>query len=122
MRFYLDLSFVSGPHLNKIYNAINLIPHRPVKSHETNSEALPQYVELEFSGSLTDFEDALHSSLKRNSIVEYVVAQDSQKENTITLLKSGDLGQLGIYFCDFCGGFFNTEEGKYLHERAHYFY
>ena len=122
MRFYLDLSFVSGQHLNEIFNAINLIPHRPVKSHEINSEAPPQYVELEFSGSLTDFEDALHSSLKRNSIVEYVVAQDSQKENTITLLKSGDLGQLGIYFCDFCGAFFNTEEGKYLHERVHYFY
>ncbi len=122
MRFYLDLSFVSGQHLNEIFNAINLIPHRPIKSHEINSEALSQYVEFEFSGSITDFEDALHLSLKRNSIVDYVVAQDSQKENTFTLLKSGDLGQLGIYFCDFCGAFFNTEEGKYLHERAHYFY
>lgn len=122
MRFYLDLSFVSGQHLNEIFNAINLIPHRPIKSHEINSEALSQYVEFEFSGSITDFEDALHLSLKRNSIIDYVVAQDSQKENTFTLLKSGDLGQLGIYFCDFCGAFFNTEEGKYLHERAHYFY
>jgi hypothetical protein len=122
MRFYLDLTFVSGQHLNEIFNAINLIPHRPIKSHEINSEALSQYVEFEFSGSITDFEDALHLSLKRNSIIDYVVAQDSQKENTFTLLKSGDLGQLGIYFCDFCGAFFNTEEGKYLHERAHYFY
>ena len=122
MRFYLDLSFVSGQHLNEILNAINLIPHRPIKSHEINSEALPQYIEFEFSGSITDFENTLHLSLKRNSIVNYVVAQDSQKENTFTLLKSGDLGQLGIYLCDFCGAFFNTEEGKYLHERAHYSY
>ena len=122
MRFYLDLSFVSGQHLNEILNAINLIPHRPIKSHEISSEALPQYVEFECSGSMTDFEDVLRLSLKRNSIVDYVVAQDSQKENTFTLLKSGDLGQLSIYFCDFCGAFFNTEEGKYLHERVHYFY
>ncbi|WP_458721679.1 hypothetical protein [Candidatus Nitrosocosmicus sp. R] len=116
------MSFVSGQHLNEIFKAINLIPQRPIKSQEVNSEALSQYVEFEFSGSITDFEDALHLSLKRNFIVDYVVAQDSQKENTFTLLKSGDLGQLGIYFCDFCGAFFNTEEGKYLHERAHYFY
>ena len=122
MRFYLDLSFVPGPQMNEIFNAINQIPHRLIGSQEINSVALPQYVEFEFSGSITDFEDVLHLSLKRNSIVDYVVAQDSQNENTFTLLKSGDLGQLSIYFCDFCGAFFNTEEGKYLHERVHYFY
>ncbi len=122
MRFYLDLSFVSGQHLNEILNAINLIPHRPIKSHEISSEALLQYVEFEFSGSVIDLENALRLSFERNSITEYEVTQDSQKENTLTLLKSGDLGQLGIYFCDFCGAFFNSEEGKYIHERAHYFF
>ena len=122
MRFYMDLSFVPVLQMNEIFNAINQIPHRLIGSQEINSVALPQYVEFEFSGSMTDFEDVLHLSLKRNSIVDYVVAQDSQKENTFTLLKSGDLGQLSIYFCDFCGAFFNTEEGKYLHERVHYFY
>ena len=122
MRFYMDLSFVPVLQMNEIFNAINQIPHRLIGSQEINSVALPQYVEFEFSGSITDFEDVLHLSLKRNSIVDYVVAQDSQNENTFTLLKSGDLGQLSIYFCDFCGAFFNTEEGKYLHERAHYFY
>jgi len=122
MRFYLDLSFVPGPQMNEIFNAINLIPHRLIGSQEINSVALPQYVEFEFSGSINDFEDALHSSLEKNSILDYVVTRDSLKENTFTLLKTGDLGQLGIYFCDFCGAFFNSEEGKYIHERAHYFY
>jgi len=122
MRFYMDLSFVPVLQMNEIFNAINQIPHRLIGSQEINSVALPQYVEFEFSGSINDFEDALHSSLEKNSILDYVVTRDSLKENTFTLLKTGDLGQLGIYFCDFCGAFFNTEEGKYLHERVHYFY
>ena len=122
MRFYLDLSFVPGPQMNEIFNAINLIPHRLIGSQEIKSVALPQYVEFEFSGSINDFEDALRSSLEKNSILDYVVTRDSLKENTFTLLKTGDLRQLGIYFCDFCGAFFNSEEGKYIHERAHYFY
>ena len=122
MRFYLDLSFVPGPQMNEIFNAINLIPHRLIGSQEIKSVALPQYVEFEFSGSINDFENTLRSSLEKNSILDYVVTRDSLKENTFTLLKTGDLGQLGIYFCDFCGAFFNSEEGKYIHERAHYFY
>lgn len=122
MRFYLDLSFVPGPQMNEIFNAINLIPHRLIGSQEIKSVALPQYVEFEFSGSINDFENTLRSSLEKNSILDYVVTRDSLKENTFTLLKTGDLGQLGIYFCEFCGAFFNSEEGKYIHERAHYFY
>ena len=122
MRFYLDLSFVPGPQMNEILNAINLIPHRLIGSQEIKSVALPQYVEFEFSGCINDFGNALRSSLEKNSILDYVVTRDSLKENTFTLLKTGDLGQLGIYFCEFCGAFFNSEEGKYIHERAHYFY
>ncbi len=122
MRFYLDLSFVSDQHINGILNCINMISSRLHNSQEINSEKFPPYAEFEFSGSIADFEDALRLSLERNSIIDYVVTQDSQKENTFTLLKGGDLGQLGIYFCEFCGAFFNSEDGKYIHERAHYLY
>jgi hypothetical protein len=122
MRFYLDLSFVSGQHINEILNCINEMSCSLINFQEINSETSPRYAEFEFSGSIADFEDAIRLSLERNSIVDYVVTQDSQKENTFTLLKAGDLGQLGIYFCDFCGAFFNSEEEKYIHERAHYFY
>ncbi|HEX5187180.1 MAG TPA: hypothetical protein VFV86_09850, partial [Nitrososphaeraceae archaeon] len=65
MRFYLDLSFVPDPQMIEIFNAINLIPHRLIGSQEIKSVALPQYVEFEFSGSINDFEDALHSSLEK---------------------------------------------------------
>ena len=122
MKFYLDLTFVPGPQRNEILSVISVISNIAINSHETNLVKLTQYVEFEFSGSLIDFEDMVRSSLERIPNLDYVVTQDSLKENTLTLLKTGDLEQLAIYFCDFCGAFFNSEEGKYLHERAHYLY
>ncbi|HKU84415.1 MAG TPA: hypothetical protein VJP58_10270 [Candidatus Nitrosocosmicus sp.] len=122
MKFFLDLTFVPGPQRNEILSAISVISNIPINSPEINFKELPQYVEFEFSGSLIDFEDILRTSLERISYLDYIVTQDSLKENTLTLLKTGDLEQLDIYFCDFCGSFFNSEEGKYIHERAHYLY
>ncbi|CAN5806426.1 hypothetical protein BH23THE1_BH23THE1_18590 [soil metagenome] len=115
------MSFVSGRHINEILNCISVLSYRLVNFQEINSDTFPQYAEFEFSGPIADFEDALRLSMERNSTVDYVVTQDSQKENTFTLLKAGDLGQLSIYFCVFCVAFFNSEEEKYIHERAHYF-
>ncbi len=77
---------------------------------------------FEFHGSIKEFEDLLASILHKKSIKEYVIAQDMEKENTIAILKSGDLGQLGILSCDFCGAVFHSEDEKYIHQRAHYFY
>ena len=77
---------------------------------------------FEFHGSIKEFEDLLTSALHKKSIKEYVIAQDTEKENTLSILKSGDLGQSGILSCDFCGAVFHSEDEKYIHQRAHYFY
>ena len=77
---------------------------------------------FEFHGSIKEFEGLLTSILFKNSIKEYVITQDMEKENTIAILKSGDLRQLGILVCDFCGAVFHSEDEKYIHQRAHYFY
>jgi hypothetical protein len=77
---------------------------------------------FEFHGSLKEFEGLLTSILLKNSIKEYVIAQDMEKENTIAILKAGDIRQLGILVCDFCGAVFHSEDEKYIHQRAHYFY
>ena len=122
MRYYLDLSFVSSQHINNIFNSIKLLSKPLIKSQEIEAEALPLYAEFEYDGTMDDFEEGLRLSLQRNSIMDYVLTRDSHKENTFTLLKTGDLGQLGIYFCDYCGAFFNSGDEKYIHERAHYFY
>jgi|SRR6188472_33911 hypothetical protein len=122
MKFYLDLTFVPGPQRNEILSVIGVILNIPNNSHETHLVDLSQYVQFEFSGSFIDFKNIVHSSLERIPNLDYLVTEDTLKENTLTLLKTGDLEQLDIYFCDFCGAFFSSEEGKYLHERAHYFY
>ena len=77
---------------------------------------------FEFPGNLTEFEDLLGQILQKNSIQEYVVAQDTEKQNTLTLLKKGDLEQLGILICIFCGASFNSEDEKYIHQRMHYLF
>ncbi len=48
--------------------------------------------------------------------------QDTQTENTLTLLKDGDIGQLGIFICDFCGALFNSEDEQYIHQKAHFLF
>ena len=77
---------------------------------------------FEFHGSIKEFEGLVTSILLKNSIKEYVIAQDMEKENTIAILKAGDIRQLGILVCDFCGAVFHSEDEKYIHQRAHYFY
>jgi hypothetical protein len=77
---------------------------------------------FEFHGSIKEFEGLLTSILLKNFIKEYVIAQDMEKENTIAILKAGDIRQLGILVCDFCGAVFHSEDEKYIHQRAHYFY
>ncbi len=49
----------------------------------------------EFPGNLKEFEDLLKCILQKNSIKEYVVVQDTESENTLALLKHGDIEQLG---------------------------
>ena len=77
---------------------------------------------FEFPGNLKEFEDLLNFVLQKNSIKEYVVVQDTESENTLALLKHGDIEQLGILSCDFCGAAFNSEDEKYIHQRAHYLF
>ena len=75
-----------------------------------------------FSGTLKEFEDLLNCILKKNTIKEYVVVQDTESENTLALLKHGDIEQLGILSCDFCGAAFSSEDEKYIHQRAHFLF
>lgn len=45
-----------------------------------------------------------------------------ENENTLAVLKVGDIQQFGMFVCDFCGAVFNSEDEKYIHQRAHYFF
>jgi hypothetical protein len=99
---------------------------KSLQSSSTNNRSQkiinPTISIFEFPGNLKEFEDLLKCILQKNSIKEYVVVQDTESENTLALLKHGDIEQLGILSCDFCGAAFNSEDEKYIHQRAHYLF
>jgi hypothetical protein len=125
MRIHVDLSFFPDYLIPIITDSIEVKQFLIKDSYVTdkdNDNINTISTIFEFHGSIKEFEDLLTSILHKNSIKEYVIAQDTEKENTITILKSGDLRQLGILVCDFCGAVFHSEDEKYIHQRAHYFY
>ena len=125
MRIQVDLSFFPDYLIPIITDSIELkqflIKDNYVADKDNDNINTVSAV-FEFHGSIKEFEELLTSTLHKKSIKEYVIAQDTEKENTLSILKSGDLGQLGILVCDFCGAVFHGEDEKYIHQRAHYFY
>jgi hypothetical protein len=72
------------------------------------------------SGSLKDFKLFIENIL-RNNYGEYMVAEDIESADTLTILKQGDVEQFGMYVCSHCGTFFKSIEERTVHERIHYF-
>jgi hypothetical protein len=122
MDIYVDLSFFPDNLVPLITNSIE-IKSFFVENYSTNSQDRDTKLSLfNFPGSINEFEDLLKSILQKNSINEYVIAQDTETENTLAILKDGDMRQLGILICDFCGSAFSSEEEKYIHQRAHFLF
>jgi hypothetical protein len=71
-------------------------------------------------GSLKDFKLFVEIIL-RNKYDEYMVAEDAESADTLTILKQGDVEQFGMYVCSHCGTFFKSMEERAVHERIHYF-
>jgi hypothetical protein len=117
------LCFVPDQLISLITNSIEIEPFL-VKNCYTSiqSSNTTTIYKLEFPGTIKEFEDLLKTVLKKNSIEEYIVVQDMEKENTFTILRDGDMGQLGILICDLCGALFNSEDEKYIHQRAHFLF
>jgi hypothetical protein len=72
------------------------------------------------NGSLKDFKLFVENIL-RNNYDGYMIAEDTDTINTLTILKQGDVEQFGMYMCSHCGTFFKSIEEKTVHERIHYF-
>ncbi len=79
-----------------------------------------QYTVQWINGSLKDFKLFVESIL-RNNYDEYMVAEDAESADTLTILKQGDVEQFGMYVCSHCGTFFKSIEERTVHERIHYF-
>lgn len=127
MRIHVDLSFFPDYLIPIITESIEVKQFLIKDNYVTDKDEDKDHINtisavFEFHGSIKEFEGLLTSILLKNSIKEYVITQDMEKENTIAILKSGDLRQLGILACDFCGAVFHSEDEKYIHQRAHFFY
>ncbi|MDQ4056366.1 MAG: hypothetical protein M3156_02995 [Thermoproteota archaeon] len=72
-------------------------------------------------GSFDDFKAVLEDILKKNHMEQFVVAENTEKHNTYSVLKRGDLEQFGLVICGHCGMVFGNCSEKMAHEKIHYF-
>jgi hypothetical protein len=89
-----------------------------MKSHKDNKNFL--IVEYE-EGSFDDFKAVLEDILEENHMEQFEIAVNTKEYNTYSVLKKGDLEQIGLVICDHCGMVFGTYDEKMVHERIHYF-
>lgn len=73
-----------------------------------------------FSGFIKNFKLFVENIL-RIDYDGYMLAEDIETVDTLTILKQGDVEQFGVHMCSHCGTFFKRVEERTLHERIHYF-
>jgi pyridoxal/pyridoxine/pyridoxamine kinase len=108
----IDLSYVPDRVRSLIRKSIDL------KYHPNQNECM---ILLQDEANVEKIKSILEQILKENTIEDFVVTENTEKENEITLLKQGDLEQLGIFLCTHCGVSFGSEIQRVVHQRIHYF-
>lgn len=103
--------------MKSLFDGINNSSNRHNNIIGINSSST---LKIEYQSTLSEFKYIIEKLLEKNSIFDYIVAEDLQYDNTLVILKDGDLEQLGIQICDFCGALFNSEDEKYIHQKVHY--
>ncbi|HET6589012.1 MAG TPA: hypothetical protein VFG45_02490 [Candidatus Nitrosocosmicus sp.] len=123
MQVRVDLSYVD---YNDVFQFIESLKHEfpEVGEYLNRQKNLPENLVFyfDFNDSFSEFEKHVRKTVDSDKNLHYDVAVDSKEDNTLTLLKPDDLEQLGIFICEFCGAVSSSEEEKYIHERAHYFF
>jgi hypothetical protein len=104
--------------LHKRYRITAEKKDRNMKSHKDNKNFL--IVEYE-EGSFDDFKAVLEDILDENHMEQFEIAVNTEEYNTYSVLKKGDLEQIGLVICEHCGMVFGTYDEKMVHERIHYF-
>jgi hypothetical protein len=121
----LDTSFLSSSlrsailrSLHERYKITAVKKNGNKESHKDNKNFL--IVKYE-EGSFDDFKAVLEDILEKNHMEQFVVAENTKEYNTYSVLKKGDLEQIGLVICDHCGMVFGTYDEKMVHEKIHYF-
>lgn len=123
MNIKVDTSFIPD-YLNQFIRDSTEIKKFFIKEHQVNVQdnTKKKILVFEFPGTLNEFKEFLNIQIKKKSMNEYIVAEDIENVDSLAVLKEGDIEQLGILVCDFCGAVFSSEDEKYIHQRAHYFF
>jgi hypothetical protein len=106
--------------LSYIPDRLRIIIHKSIdlKYHPDQNEDM---IILHNENNTEKIKGRLEEILYQNNIQDFIVTENTEKENEITLLKKGDLEQLGIYLCTHCGVSFGSEIQRIVHQRIHYF-
>lgn len=59
--------------------------------------------------------------LERALPEDYIVAENARDPEELTVLRKGEIEQLGLYLCGLCAMVFGSETERNLHQRSHYF-
>jgi rubrerythrin len=114
MAIRVDISFLPGDLKYTILNSIE------VKSNLDNQSNNDVIIFTE-ENNIQKIKQMMQKILRQNRINAYIVAENSEEENEITILKQGDMEQFGIYICTHCGMSFESEIQRTVHQRIHYF-
>jgi hypothetical protein len=120
----LDILFLPEDIRSLVIRSIDAKKYNVVEIHSDKNNSNKNFIIFEYDGdSIDNFkhmfeEDILAKDQKMDS---FMVAQDTEAENTLAIFKKGDIEQFGLYACKHCGMIFNSNEERVLHERIHYF-
>lgn len=125
----LDLTFMPDNIRSLLVKCINLDPNERAinegkvngtnrKSNKYTGSSVIFYYD---KSSLEELKNVLENTLKKNDLNQFVVVEDTENENTLAIVKEGDIEQFGMYVCSHCGMIFGSEEERVVHERIHYF-
>lgn len=122
----LDLTFIPGTIRSALVKCITLEMIGGTSSMEEKinnkdgNDKKPMIVYCSKS-SIEECKNSLKNILKRNNWEEFVVVEDTENENTLAIVKEGDIEQFGMYMCSHCGMVFKGDDERAVHERIHYF-
>ena len=99
---------------------ISAFEHKSILQKQTNIHK--NTIIMDNENDVLRIKQILEEALKSNMVNDYMVAENTQQENEIAILKKGDIEQLDIFICAHCGMLFDSELQRIIHQRIHYFF
>jgi transcription elongation factor Elf1 len=121
MAVKVDISYVAGDLRYIILNSAEVksssVNHRNNENNNNNKDVIIFADE----NNIQKIKQIIQHIFTQNHINDYIVAENTEVENEIAILKQGDMEQFGIYICTHCGMSFESEIQRTVHQRIHYF-